>query len=114
MDTMLFSYIYQYIQRARWFHIQDSKKKLDRYELVYVIEYVDHRGVKKEQKKYVDIRRMNHQIWKHPKKLKSGFLRIKDHTKVKPPIMVSYTASDIEWFLKWGMDSFLKYNAQVM
>ena len=105
---------YQYIQRARWFRIQDRKKKIDRYELVYVVEYVDHHGVKKTKKKYVDIRRMNHKKWKQPMKLRSGLLRIKDYTKVKPLIPLSYTVSDIEWFLQWGMDSFLKYNAQVM
>ena len=75
---------------------------------------MDYNGVKKEKKKYVDIRRMNHKTWKQPMKLKNGLLTIKDYTKVKPPITLSYTLSDIEWFLRWGIDSFLKYNAQVM
>ena len=105
---------YQYIQRARWYRIQDEREKIDRYELVYVVEYVDHRRVKKEKKKYVDLRRMNHKIWKQPMKIKSGLLNIKDFTKINPPISLPYTLSDIQWFLQWGMDSFLKYNAQVM
>ena len=57
---------------------------------------------------------MNHKMWKQPMKLTSGLLTIKDYTKIKPSITLSYTVSDIEWFLQWGMDSFLKYNAQVM
>ena len=106
--------LYEYIQKARWFQVQDDEKKTNRYELVDVVDYVDYNGVKKTEKKYVDIRRMNHQIWKQPIKLTSGLLKIKDYAKLKQPITVTYAAADMEWFVQWGMDSFLKYNAQVM
>ena len=57
---------------------------------------------------------MNHKMWKQPMKLTSGLLAIKDYTKVKPLKALSYTVSDIEWFLQWGMDSFIKYNASAL
>ena len=113
--NIMFMY-YQYMHRARWFRIREKIRKINRYELVYGVEYVhvDHCAKKKEKKKYVDIRRMNHKLWKQPMKLTSGLLTIKHYTKVKPPITLLYTKADIEWFLQWGMDSFLKYNAQAM
>ena len=106
---------HQYIQRARWFQIVDSNKKTNRYELVYVVDYVDSNGTSKlHNEKYVNIRRMNHKMWKQPMKLKSGLLKIKNYTKIKPQIPLSFSLSDIEWFLRWGMESFLKYSAHVM
>ena len=78
--------------------------------MVYFIDYVDHGGNKKSEKKWMEIRRMNHTKWKEPLKTKKGYSRLKE----SPSRNISYTASDIEWFLKWGMDSFLKYEALVM
>ena len=100
-----------HLQRARWFKFEiDPKNKIYRYELVYVYDYVDYNG---ESKKYVDVRRMNHEQWKEPLRLSKGFKKLQDYTKSTRPPKISYSSADIEWFLHWGMDSFLKYHTQV-
>ena len=78
------------------------------------MDYVAHKGTAKSAKKYVEVRRMNNMIWKEPLRLKKGLLALKDYTKIKPPIQLKYTQDDIQWFLRRGLESFMKYNAQVM
>ena len=86
----------------------DAKNKLYRWELVYVYGYIEYNG---EKKKYVEIRRMNHKPWKVPLRLSKGLKTLKD---AKRTMKIAFDAKDIEFFLHWGMDSFLKYHVQVM
>ena len=82
----------------------------NRYELVYLIHYIEYGGNKKTEKKWMEVRRMNDEIWREPLETRRGYLTLKD----SPSKRISYTKSDIICFLKWGMESFLKYQAQVL
>ena len=100
--------IYQH-QRARWFKLLlDEKNKIYRWELVYVSKYIEHNG---EKKKYVEVTRMNHKPWRSPLKLSKGLKSLDD---AKSSIEISFDARDIECFLHWGMDTFIKHQVQVM
>ena len=73
-----------------------------------------HNGVTKNRNKYVQVKRMNNTIWEEPLEFDKGLLALRDHHKLEPSRPLKYTIADIEWFLICGMDSFLRYNAQVM
>ena len=80
----------------------------NRLELVYVVRYVSHKG---QENKWVEIRRMNHKSWEGPLKLKYGYKSLmKAKSKINYPI--SFSAADIEWFLYYGIESFLLYHEQ--
>eukprot|EP01083_Nonionella_stella_P065758 172532_1 len=84
--------------RTRWFKIEDKKAGTKpRYELVYMI------GKHKKQTEHVQVRRMNDQV--HP-----TYLHLKS-AKKQPPSTCNYSARDIQWFLQYGFQSFINYQA---
>ena len=56
---------------------------------------------------------MNHKPWIKPLQLKSGYKSLKAVQSLSSND-IQFSVTDIEWFLQWGMDSFLKYTAQVL
>eukprot|EP01083_Nonionella_stella_P142407 440555_1 len=81
--------------RTRWFKIEDKKAGTRRYELVYII------GRHKKKTEHVQVRRMNDEV--HP-----NYLHSKNQKK-QPPSTCNYTPRDIQWFLRWGFQSFIDY-----
>eukprot|EP01083_Nonionella_stella_P080370 220849_1 len=84
--------------RTRWFKIEDKKAGTKpRYELVYMI------GRHKKQREHVQVRRMNDQVH-------TAYLHSKS-AKKQPPSTCQYSARDIQWFLQYGFQAFINYQA---
>ena len=77
------------------------------------LKYRNYVNYKNETKKYVEVRRMNHKQWNKPLKLKYGFKSLKV-AQSKATNDIQFLATDLEFFSKWAMDSFLIYTSQVM
>ena len=67
-----------------------------------------------ESNKWVAIRRMNHKPWDKPLKLEYGYKSLV-HAQEAVHYPISFTATEIEWFLYHGIETFCKfYKKQVM